>query len=187
MQIFSSADAQFRTARTLTVVENTPLDFESWYSATRPRLIAALTASFGSVDLATECADEALVRAIERWERVTKMQAPNGWVYRVALNAGRRSAKRSRRELDLTLAAWYLAGQAGYPDPEIWMVVGDLPERQRTAVVLRHVAGLTEREIASAMTISRGGVSSTLRAAYGRLRENINHERASEDVDRPRA
>jgi RNA polymerase sigma-70 factor (ECF subfamily) len=52
----------------------------------------------------------------------------------------------------------------------MWDVVAGLPDRQRQAVVLRHVGQLREEEIAQAMGISRGTVSSTLRAAYKSLR-----------------
>lgn len=49
------------------------------------------------------------------------------------------------------------------------MLVANLPVRQREAVLLRHVAQLTEQEIADAMGVKRGTVSSTLRSAYQRL------------------
>lgn len=59
------------------------------------------------------------------------------------------------------------------PTGELWQLVRALPARQRTAVVLRHVADLTEPEIGEAMGISRGGVSSTLRAAHSSLRRQL--------------
>lgn len=97
------------------------------------------------------------------------MRSPEGWIYRVAINLGRRRLRRRsldervrRRQLDRQV----LDGPAG----EIWVLVADLPTRQRLAIVLRYVAGLTEREIAEVMGISRGGVSSTLRAAMASLR-----------------
>jgi DNA-directed RNA polymerase specialized sigma24 family protein len=48
------------------------------------------------------------------------------------------------------------------PAGEAWDLVRDLAPRQRTAVVLRYVADLTEADIAVVMGVSRGTVSSTL-------------------------
>ena len=56
------------------------------------------------------------------------------------------------------------------PAGELWEIVEGLPPRQRQAVVLRHVGQLREVEIGGVMGISRGAVSSTLRAAYQSLR-----------------
>jgi RNA polymerase sigma-70 factor (ECF subfamily) len=52
----------------------------------------------------------------------------------------------------------------------LWAVVADLPSRQRQALVLRHVGQLREEEVGAVMGISRGAVSSTLRAGYQSLR-----------------
>jgi DNA-directed RNA polymerase specialized sigma24 family protein len=66
------------------------------------------------------------------------------------------------------------------PGEEAWLVVRDLPPRQRTAVVLRHVADLTEVDIASVMGVTRGTVSSTLAAAHRTLALRLDSERPEE-------
>lgn len=55
------------------------------------------------------------------------------------------------------------------PAGEAWDAVRRLPQRQRTAVVLRYVADLPEAEIAAAMGIARSTVSSTLTHAHRAL------------------
>jgi len=162
---------------------DTPGDgFEAWYRDLHPRLVTALVAAFGDVDIAGEAADEAIARACERWSRVSVMASPGGWTYRVAFNVARRRVRRSGHERRL----W--AGQrpesAPGPAGELWLLVADLPQRQRLAVVLRHVAHLPEAEIASVMGISRGGVSSTLRAAYRSLRLELADPAVAEEVPR---
>ena len=62
------------------------------------------------------------------------------------------------------------------PAGEAWALVAGLPERQRTAVVLRHVADLTEPEIAKVMRITRGTVSTTLADAHRALRAKLNED-----------
>jgi DNA-directed RNA polymerase specialized sigma24 family protein len=149
-------------------------DFEYWYRREHPRLVTLLAASTGDTALATEATDEAFARAFERWPRVSKMDSPAGWTYRVALNVVRRRARRRARELR-TMGAVRAVDVPG-PTGELWILVADLPPRQRTAVLLRHVGHLTEQEVADVMGVARGTVSSTLRSAYQRLRIEIELE-----------
>jgi RNA polymerase sigma factor (sigma-70 family) len=145
--------------------------FDEFYSSEHPRVLAAMTLVAGSLDPAREATDEAFARALDRWDRVRDMAAAGGWVYRVALNVLRRRMRRAALERRL------LARQPEAVMPaaavEIWDLVRDLPERQRTAVVLRYVADLPEREVAAAMGIARGTVSATLVAARTRLGKAI--------------
>ena len=65
-------------------------------------------------------------------------------------------------------------------DREIWVVVQQLPERQRVAVVLRYLLDLPEKEVATAMGISRGTVASALAAARQRLAAWLTIEEAAD-------
>ena len=73
-------------------------DFEVWYRAIHPRIVAALTLSTGRLDDAAEVADETLVRALERWTHVRTMASPDGWAFRVAFNLVRRRGRRQALE-----------------------------------------------------------------------------------------
>lgn len=163
-------------------MDRSEASFEQWYRHLHPRLVVSLTAAFGNSDLAGDAADEAVARAFEDWDCVSSMDSADGWVYRVAFNVSRRSLRRKGIERRL------LFRNRPEPEPgpagEIWYLVEDLPERQRLAVVLRHVGHLSEVDIASVMGISRGGVSSTLRAAYKSLRLELTDESTSEEVTR---
>lgn len=149
-------------------------DFNEWYSGVHRQLVSTVVAVFGDVDLARESADEACVRAYERWDSVGSMTSPNGWAVRVALNVAKR--KRRRSGLERTLLRQISKSEVPGPAGELWQVVALLPTRQRQAVALRHIMQLTEAEVASAMGISRGGVSSTLRAAYKSLEVRISED-----------
>jgi RNA polymerase sigma-70 factor (ECF subfamily) len=141
--------------------------FESWYRAEHSRLVTLITAVVGDADAGRDAVDDALARAYERWDRVSLMESPTGWTYRVALNVARRHAR--RHAIEARLLGRSRPELVPGPTGELWLVVADLPVRQREAVLLRHVAQMTEREIADVMGIKRGTVSSTLRAAYLRL------------------
>ena len=142
--------------------------FETWYRQHHPRLVASLAAVFADPEIARDAADEAIVRAFERWERVSVMASPEGWTYRVAINVARRRMRRLR--VEQLIVQRFRSESAPPPAGELWHIVASLSERQRLAIVLRHIGHLQEAEIADAMGITRGGVSSTLRAAYRNLR-----------------
>lgn len=142
--------------------------FEAWYEREHSRMIVTLLLTTGDLDLATEGVDEACARALVRWDRVETMQAPTGWVYRVAVNHARRLARRKSVERSL-LPRFVSPPNMPLEASEIWELVATLPERQRQVVVLRHVGNLKELEIAEALDISRSTVSTTLRDAHGRL------------------
>lgn len=153
--------------------------FDGWYREVHAGLLSSLTVAFGDADLAGEAADEAIVRAFERWDRVSVMESPGGWTYRVAVNVARR--KRRRRGVEGVLLGRDRPEQ-DVPGPagELWLLVAELPQRQRIAVALRHVAGMTEAEVGKTMGITRGTVSATLRSAYQSLRNRLDDHQAIE-------
>ena len=158
-------------------------DFETWYRREHPRLVTLIAAATGDASLASEATDEALARAFERWPRVSRMESPSGWTYRVALNVVRQRVRRRNREGG-ALSRVRIDDVPG-PTGELWLLVAELAPRQRTAVLLRHVGQLTEKEIADVMGVRRGTVSSTLRSAYQRLRTDIAYDEAAiTEVDR---
>lgn len=141
--------------------------FEDWYRELHPQLVAVVVASFGDLSLAREAADEACVRAFEKWDDVSSMASPNGWAVKVAINVAKRRLR--RRAAERTLLRRTAFEEVSGPAGELWHVVNELPPRQREAVALRQITQMTETEIAQVMGISRGGVSSTLRAAHSAL------------------
>jgi RNA polymerase sigma factor (sigma-70 family) len=150
-------------------------DFEPFYRAHHPRLVAALLVTTGDLDVARDSVDEAFARALARWERVGAMASPAGWTYRVALNVARRRFRRRQLEARLTRRRPAPIELPPAVD-ETQRLVADLPPRQRTAIVLRYVADLTEPEIARAMGIRRSTVSATLAAARARLAADLADE-----------
>jgi RNA polymerase sigma-70 factor (ECF subfamily) len=135
--------------------------------------VDAVVRAVWSPGLAADALDEAFTRAFAGWERVQAMRSPAGWVYRVAVNEARRQLPRATRE-EALLAALGPRPPAPPPGGETWLLVGDLPVRQRAAVVLRHVAGLTEADVGAAMGVTRSTVSSSLAAAYRTLATKLD-------------
>jgi RNA polymerase sigma-70 factor (ECF subfamily) len=140
-------------------------------------VLGALFVLSGEPDVARDATDEAFARALAHWPKVEAMASPGGWVYRVALNVLRRTLRRRSTEARLLERQPPLEGTgAPLPHPEVWDAVAQLPHRQRTAIVLRFVADLPESDIAVAMGVRRGTVSSTLALARRRLSELLQED-----------
>ena len=142
--------------------------FEAWYRREHPRLLTAMVVMCGDIDAARDLTAEAFARALERWDRVGAMDNPAGWTYAVAVNLARRRWRRRAAEERLTSAI--PPGVATSEDRvDVWRAVASLPLQARTAVVLRYLGSMTEPEVAAAMGVSVGTVSSSLSVARRRL------------------
>jgi RNA polymerase sigma-70 factor (ECF subfamily) len=127
----------------------------------------------GDAEAARDAVAEAFSRAYERWPRVALMDSPNGWVYRVAVNELRRRMRRRALESRLLRRERLRPIPPADIEPELWEAVAALPRRQRAAVVLRYVGDMTERDVASALSISEGAASAALVAARRRLADQL--------------
>jgi RNA polymerase sigma-70 factor (ECF subfamily) len=163
--------------------------FADWYRANHPGLVDAVLRAVRPPALAADAVDEAFARAFAGWDRVHTMRSPTGWVYRVAVNEARRQLRRATRE-QAFLAAGPAPESVPPPGDEAWLLVHELPVRQRATVVLRHVAGLTEADVGAALGVTRSTVSSSLAAAYRtlatKLAEDEPRRTSVPDIDEPR-
>ena len=73
--------------REATVVAATP--FAEFFQAEHVRLARAMYLVTGSAAEADELTQEAMVRIYERWDRVQRMDNPQGYLFRTALNLHR--------------------------------------------------------------------------------------------------
>src|SRR5262245_47817259 len=88
-------------ARDVSDTSDEVVPFEQWYRAEHPRLLAALVVACGDEHLAQDVTAEAFARALAAWRRVSVMDEPSGWTYRVAINVLRRRARRAATEARL--------------------------------------------------------------------------------------
>jgi RNA polymerase sigma-70 factor (sigma-E family) len=140
-----------------------------------PRLVGALTLYTGDRHLAEELAQDAIVRVIVHWPRVAAMDSPSSWAYRVALNLANSSFRRrmaGRRAVARLDAMPTTTAVEANTDMAIALraAVAALPERQRTALVLRYYADLTPPEVAEIMGCKPGTVWAHVHMAIEALR-----------------
>ncbi len=161
-----------------------PISFDQFYGPTRDSVARALTATLGSSEVAVDATDEALARAYQRWDRVSQLDSPAGWVYRVGLNYARNRIRtmlrRQRRRVVDRDAQFAPAADAAIADPAIAAALMRLSVDQRAVVACRYLLGWSERDTAEALAIRPGTVKSRLSRALAALERHLAHYRTEE-------
>ncbi|MFG3580774.1 SigE family RNA polymerase sigma factor [Micromonospora chersina] len=148
-----------------------PDGFEEFYRATRQRVVTVLYALGGDLTEAQDAAQEAYVRAWQRWSQISGYDDPEGWVrtvgYRLLINRWRKVRN--------GLVAHRRHGPppaAGPPSENTVALVAalrQLPADQRHAIVLHHLADLPVAEIA----VQTGTPTGTVKARLARGRRAL--------------
>jgi RNA polymerase sigma-70 factor (ECF subfamily) len=125
-------------------------EFAEFYEATWPRTLACTYALTGDRGGAEEIAQEAYVKAWSHWRKISAYDQPAAWVRQVAT---RLAVSRWRRR---KVAATWLSSnrQPGSSPPPnettaaLVRALQQIPEPQRRAIVLHHLADLPVAEVA---------------------------------------
>lgn len=153
--------------------------FEDFFRAEQERLFQALYLLCGDRDEADDIAQESLLRAYERWDRVRSMDSPQGYVYRTALNLHRshrrRLAVRARRAFAPVPAED--PGGSVAASQDIRRALAALPRGQREALILVEWLGLGSEDAGRVLGID----ASSVRGRLHRGRESLR--RSLEDAD----
>lgn len=151
-------------------------DLETFIRTHQDQLLAVLVLRLSSRGEAEEVAQEALLRLIQRWDDVRRYESPVGWLHRVASNLATSRWRRARTAMRLRPR---MAEVAVHVDADIAEVealrteLGALPTRQREALLLRHVAGLTPEEVAGVMGATPQAVRSLTHRGAAAVRERL--------------
>ncbi len=149
------------------------LQFETFFTAERRNIGAALALTLGDQSLGFEAVDEAMTRAYERWTTVSGLDNPSGWVYRTGLNwATSFLRRRKRSKYKDHLAASPESVAASSPNIDLVRAMSSLDDDHRAVVVLRYYFAWSVRETADALGVAEGTVKSRLSRALERLRQD---------------
>lgn len=148
--------------------------FDAFYLANMERLTQSLAATLGCPLKAQDAAQEAMLKAYKRWDKVSAYGNPMGWCYRVAINQGRTSWRKSSREdLSDKISARPSNDVIESLDADLVAALLKLPMAQRSVVVLRVFMGWSLDETAEALDIATGTVSSRYARAMDVLRRRV--------------
>jgi RNA polymerase sigma-70 factor (ECF subfamily) len=140
-------------------------EFDELYAASYRRLVSQVYALVGSWDEAEECVQEAFARAWQHLGKLDRVGHPEGWIrktaYRLAVSRFRRVLL-SRRSPDRALHS--TAPPESASDARVTLVTAlrTLPEAQRRAPVLYHLADLSVAEVARETGVAEGTVKAQL-------------------------
>lgn len=123
-----------------------------------PRLVGMLGLYCGDRDVAEDLAQDALIKLCRDWRKVRRLDAPDRWLHRVAINLAHSHYRRKgieKRAMSV-VASRTTQPQSGVSDLETLELLTRLPHRQKTAVLLHYYLDLPVREIAQVMEIPEG-------------------------------
>ena len=150
--------------------------FQRFLDRNRDVVWRFLVSSVGRHD-AEDCFQETFVAALRAYPRLRPDSDLRAWVLTIAHRKALDSHRgRSRRPVPVPEPA-ALDGRAEpsavQRDEALWDAVGELPVRQRSAVVLRYVADLPHRDVASAIGCSEEAARRSLHEGLTKLRKVV--------------
>jgi RNA polymerase sigma-70 factor (ECF subfamily) len=134
---------------------------------------------------AEDVTQEALVRAFKGLSSFREESGFGTWLHRIvvnlAMNKKKQLSSRARREVpvDHPEAAAVAAPSDGTPDHEmqgsIERALHELPTLQRAVVILRHINGLSTKQVSSILQCSEGTVKTHLFRGLRSMRHKLAH------------
>lgn len=155
-------------------------EFDKLFRAHYRRLVGIGVAMSGDEEVARELAQEAMLRAHDRWSELANFDQPGAWLRRVMTNLLIDHHRRRTVELTaLTRLAKHEAVavrdiEVASVDAVTWAaLIESLPVRQRAIITLHYGDDRSVAEIAELLDITPGTVKSTLSKARQKLHEII--------------
>ena len=146
--------------------------FEEAFDELFPRAVRLANRLLADRAAAEDVAAEALARAYARWPTVGSLPYRDGWLLRVATNLAIDRLRRRPPELRP-------APDAGEFEEGVDLRMAlnaallTLAPRQRQAITLRYLGGLSDREVAEALGISLGSVKTHIHRGLSGLRARL--------------
>jgi RNA polymerase sigma-70 factor (sigma-E family) len=154
--------------------------YDDVYAALWPRLVRTAYAVSGDLGVAEDAVQTAFAKAYRGWRRISRLEAPEAYLRRMAVNEVLNDRRLARRRHEITSAepperATPGSADPPLPDDELWRAVTTLPPRQRAVLVLRYYEDLSEQQIADVLGCRPGTVKSQASAALASLRSRLDH------------
>ncbi|WP_432190373.1 SigE family RNA polymerase sigma factor [Streptomyces sp. Tue6028] len=151
-------------------------EFQGFMAARWPALVRTAYLLTGSHHSAEDLAQSALARAFVKWHRVRDSNDPAAYVRQIMIRCHADQFRRSR------VREWFTGHLPDTAAPShetsrdqreaLVHALGQLPARQRTAVVLHFFDDMTHAQIATALGTRESTVRSQLSRALAKLRQD---------------
>lgn len=142
-----------------------PDEFDAFYKQSFPRLVRQVYALCGDVDEASDCVQEAFVRAWAQRRVLDVEESPEAWVRttarRLAVSRWRRMV-RGRRAADQAMLSAEVVPPVDPDHLALMQALDQLPLRQREALVLHYLVDLPVAEVAAEVGAKVGTVKARL-------------------------
>jgi RNA polymerase sigma factor (sigma-70 family) len=147
--------------------------FEALFADQHERLFRALYLIVGNSHEAEELMQDAFLQVLERWDRIND---PAGYLYRSALNSTRSRFRRLKLAAKRNLTPGQPEDPFAAADLRDQMVraLRELPERQRTALVLMDLLDYSSEDASQVLRVTAATVRSL--ASHGRAAMKLSLE-----------
>ena len=140
-------------------------EFDEFYAGSFRKVTSQVYAMIGDLDEATECVQEAFVRAWAHRRKLSRADYPEAWVrttaYRLAVSRWRRR-RTAQRPPDRALGSSGVTPEVDASHVALVAALRQLPEEQRQALVLHHIADLPVRQVAAEVGCPEGTIKARL-------------------------
>jgi RNA polymerase sigma factor (sigma-70 family) len=152
-----------------------PLTFDAFFAAESHRLLRALYLVTGNAQEAEEIMQEAFLEVWERWDRVSAMDSPVGYLFRTAMNRHRSGVRRARRAARRAIRIADGGDDFARADERdaVARALARLPSRQRAAIVLTELLGYEAKTAAAILGVRDATVRSLASRARAGLRKEL--------------
>jgi RNA polymerase sigma-70 factor (sigma-E family) len=163
------------------------LDFEEYVTARGAALVRLARGLLRDPQHAEDLVQDVLVRAHQKWPAIRRTANPDGYVYRMVVNAAtsfwRRAVRREFAvETDRLPAGDVADGTDQRGDRELLLaLLRRLPAKQRAVLVLRHYEGLPDQEIAELLGTSTVTVRSNAHRGLATMRTLLTQQDGNQD------
>jgi len=157
----------------------TSSELSAFIAEVRPGLVRSLRLICNEPGIAEELAQEALARAVARSSALARMDRPDLWVQRVAVNLARSWIRRriAERKALSKVGARAEIDEPRWPvDLELHAALGALSRRQREVLSLVYLQDLSIPDAAAVLGIAPGTAKSHLARGLAQLRQVLEHE-----------
>jgi RNA polymerase sigma factor (sigma-70 family) len=151
------------------------LDFEDFVESEHARLFRALYLMTGNRDEAEEVMQDAFLKVWERWDRVSLMDDPTGYLFRTAMNLWRKRIRRAA--LSLRRPVLFSPSEDGFAAVEdrevVFAALRRLRPNERAAIVVMSLLGYSSEEAGDLLGTSAATARMLASRARAKLRQTM--------------